>query len=235
MNRDDRLTGMMPNETAEGRDNAVAPELLADLMAVAGIEPAAIDCVAQAIGNAAGMLTGPQILAMVQECFAQADDATVPAVARLIMNLSTEAKNELLDELDAWRVGSEASKGLVSDELFAKMRRNLDVLIQDSPATQLLHKSRRLQRDTGNELYSVKCICDVRPVFDDEHSCVEGFVSLVNLQLGYQKQNQQFETLELTLTEEELQWIVDKANDALGKLRILQDTISDSGDEGESQ
>jgi hypothetical protein len=232
MNGNETIRVIASSESVDDRDDVITPELLADLLVVGSLDPALANCIAEAIHASEGMLNGPRILILVKKCVGHADESVSSAIARVILNFSLEMKNELLVDLAAWRLGSEARRLQVSEELYANIRRNLDVMIQDDHATQLLHKSRRLQRDTGNELYSVKCLCDVRPIFDAEHASIEGFVSLVNFQLGYKKQNQQYETLELALTEEELQWIVSKANDALKKLKLLQDTLSESGEEG---
>lgn len=234
MNSDEQIPAMSTNDSSEECDDELGSELLADLRSVGTLSADAVDCVANAIRETTGMLNGPRVSQLVRKCIPH-DESTAEAIARLIFNITPQKKEVILEEFEQWRMASQARQSLVPTELFGSIQRNLNALIQDERASRLLHKSRRLQRDIGNELYGVKCICDVRPVFDDEHSSIEGFVSLINFQLGYQKQNQQFDSLELSLTEDELQYIVDKAVDAIEKLKIIREAMTTPEEEGKTQ
>ena len=230
MNDKQDMRMISSNEAGDGLEEDFAPQLIEDLRIAGSLSPDVVACIANAIRDTTGMLNGPKVSQLVRRCIPEAEP-TADAISRLIFNITPQVKEETLEELEQWRMAFKARQALLPTELCESIRRNLDVLIQDERASRLLHKSRRLQRDTGNELYSVKCICDVRPVFDDEHSSIEGFVSLINFQLGYQKQNQQFDSLELSLTEDELTYIVDKSVDALKKLQLLREAMATSEEE----
>jgi len=220
------------NDEEASLGDELAPQLLADLRVVGSLTPEVVSCIANAVRQTTGMLNGPGVSNLVQRCIPDSESAAV-AISRLVFNVTPEMKDGILEELSQWRLAYKGRQELMPTELYDNIRRNLDSLIQDERASRLLHKSRRLQRDTGNELYAVKCICDVRPVFDDEHSSIEGFVSLINFQLGYQKQNKEYDTLELSLTEDELQYIVDKSIDAIEKLQVLREAMASPEEEEE--
>ena len=63
-------------------------------------------------------------------------------------------------------------------------------------------------------------------MFDEPRENVEAFVLIANMRLIYMSQDSEKHTCEIALTEDELKHLRDKADEALNKMRVLNDVRS---------
>lgn len=210
---------------------AVPPQLLADLLLVAQLDEESIRRISDELRGSAGMLSQDRIGEIANEHLA-GDRAQ--AVARIIANVEPAEVPSVLSLFDEPSRRNAAEPDAPSSATISKLKGNLSALVQDYPALRLMHKAQRLVRQIGNELQSVVFICDLRPVYDEDHTEVAGFVPLVNMQLGYSKQNGDQDVLEATLTGDELRQFLGRGHDALNKLRILENMLDVPSDAEEA-
>jgi hypothetical protein len=196
--------------------------LLEDVVLLAHVNEVPIAQIAEELGSAGGMLSPDRIVEIVNEHLT-GDEAK--AVARIIANVTPAEIPNVLRSLQDWSRLLPGELLAPSTSTIGKAGGNLNVLVQDYPALRLMHKAQRLVRQIGNELQSAVFICDLRPVYNEDHTEVVGFVPLVNMQLGYSKQNGNEDVLEATLTGDELRQFLGRGHDALNKLRILENML----------
>jgi len=115
----------------------------------------------------------------------------------------------------------------MSDSEFAALQKNLNSLIQEYPSLELMRKAQRLLRETGNEFEAASFTCDLRPVFDTQQERIEAFVTLANLRIQHVQQSGRREVFEIALTESELQTLIERGKNALGKMKVLKGTVRD--------
>lgn len=208
-----------PEDITTGR--FLPPQMVQDLRTVAAVEITQIDELTQCLQQESGILSEEKVETLTRRFF---DDQTADAVGRTIQNIRSEDRQKILTLVERWRQGSEEAKEMLPDSVFAALRKNLDALLQDYPGLSLMRKAQRLLRETGNEIEDLIFVCDLRPVFDQTHEHIEGFVALANLRVRYTEQGGQRGSFELALTEEELSTLVEHGQKALGKLRVLKET-----------
>lgn len=212
-----------PEDIATGR--LLPPEMLRDLRAVATAEMDAIQGLSQALRQETHILSDDRLEEAVKDFFE--DDAVGQAVTRALQNVRSESKQMLLALVDRWRKAKAERREFLSDEDFAALQQNLDLLVQDYPSLTLMQKAQRLLRDTGNEIDDTLIICDLRPVFDEPRERVEGFVAIANLRIRYIRQNGDRDVFEIALTQEELSVLVEQGQKAIRKLEVLKETVHD--------
>ncbi len=201
------------------------PEMVDDLRTVAKLNDSDLKRLCDGITHVQGVLTNDQLEELTKQIFE--DDAVTEAVTRTIRNIPPEIKRDILAIVDRWRHVTPKRLERFPDRDFESLQRNLELLVQDYPGVALMRKAERLVRDTGNEFNDVLFICDLRPIFNEEHSRVEGFLAIVNLRLRYLSQNGDTDVFELALTEDELETLIEKAQKAIHKLSVLRDTVHD--------
>lgn len=197
----------------------VPPRAREDLLLLALLDEEPIRKISEQISSSAAMLSPHRIAEIVKEHLA-GDEAE--AVARILSNVTPAEIPTALRVVDDWSRRQAGQHQAPSDSTADKLSDNLSLLVQDYPALRVMHKAQRLLREIGNELQSVIFVCDLRPVYDDEHTEVVGFVPLINMQIGYTKQNGAPEFFEATLSGDELRQLVNRGQDALNKLQILE-------------
>lgn len=217
----DRFMVVSPEELASGR--ALPPQMVEDLRLLADIDERSITEIANTLRNEQGVLTEERFSEAISE---HVDEDAVNVVMRTIQRIPPEFVQQVIALINRWRQLSETNLQVFPDEVFAELKCNLAILTQEFPSVLLMRKGNRLLRDTGNELAEVAYICDLRPVFDDAHERVEGFVALANLRLRFVRQNGDHDVFELAITEGELHTLMERSQDALDKLRVMKETVA---------
>ncbi|MBX3419014.1 MAG: hypothetical protein KF851_15525 [Pirellulaceae bacterium] len=215
---DERLMST-PEDVIVGR--VVPPEMLRDLLAVANIEEAACSLIAENLHGLRGMADSSalQQVILTQSGLAREQG---DAVGRVLMNLTPGNVRRIFETIEAWVRGSKTRAEVFTPEILARLKSNLDVLIQDYQAIALMQKADRLLRDTGDEIENIKFVCDLRPVFDESRENVEAFVLVTTLRLVYLQQHGERQSCEIAFTEDELLQLKGQLDIALRKLEALK-------------
>lgn len=155
-----------------------------------------------------------------------ADRAIAMAISRLLQSLIPDSLSQVVGMVEYWRQSDETARQLMSEEQFKTLKQNLSLLIRDSPALIRTRKAVGLQTVTGNELMGVMFVCDARPVYNSTRDDIDGYVPLATMKLVYERQNSDREEIELVLSPEELDLLIDRANQAKQKLLVLNAKMS---------
>jgi hypothetical protein len=101
---------------------------------------------------------------------------------------------------------------------------------QPFPAVELSIKASRLVTDVGVQLDRVTLVCDLRPVFDDARTSVQGLIPLTTLKIvGHGDDAAHPTTFEVQLTEKELEELYEKVSRARTKVATLKSFVAKTG------
>jgi len=200
-------------------------DMLQDFRSIAGLrhESAVI------VGKALKALPVPsniaQIDATIRKCLeASGEEHASESVLRALINLDYDSISQLASVLWQWASGDEKRREIFAENVVDQLRRNLEALTADNPTLRIVQKAERLLRDVGNELQSIKFVCDLRPVFDDDRKNIEAFVAVANMRLLYVSQDGERRACEMALTEDELTHFKEHVDRALDKMHVLNET-----------
>lgn len=149
------------------------------------------------------------------------------AIARIIANLDVESVPVVIEMVQAWRETVE-DESLLSDDKYELLKQNLELLVQQSTEGVLrrTQKAAALMTATGNEVTGLSFVCDVRPVYNDARSEIEGYVPLTTMRIFFDRPNEESDAIEFVLTPEEVDAVIERATQARSKLKVMQTTFS---------
>jgi hypothetical protein len=145
---------------------------------------------------------------------------------RTLENLNPESIDRTLRMMGHWREADHRNAERFPAESWGSLESKLRQLIQEYPAVGRYRKAQRLASITGNRVVGVELICDARPIFDKDRERVEGMLPTTTLKLVYEKQNEDIRVTEVLLSAEMLGELLEKANRAQQKLRVLSESIN---------
>lgn len=218
----DESLEILPEDVMTGR--AIPPEMIRDLRVVAQLDARTVGRIAEHLARLQGFAVTESVKEGVQSCLQVPNGDLADNIVRALLNLKPSDVARIVKTVDRWRKSTEGRGEVFTDEMFASLQRNLQVLVADYASVKLIRKANRLLRDVGNEFKSVAFFCDMRPVFDEPREKVEGFVTLANMRLIYTSQVGDRHACEIALTEEELKKLIENSQKALAKLQILKTT-----------
>jgi len=109
-----------------------------------------------------------------------------------------------------------------SAEQIRQFQDRVQRLVSDQPGYARQRKAQRLVKELGNPVSEIDLFCDIRPVFDDEHTAVEGALVVTFLKVVVFGADGLPIALEARLTESQVKKLAKKANDADKKLAVLK-------------
>ena len=159
------------------------------------------------------------------------------AIARLITNLDVESIPFAKQWVQTWRESFDRDKRPLSDEEFELLTRNLHTLIQPSTIAivRRTQKAAALLSATGNQITGLTFVCDVRPVYNEERSEIDGYVTLATMKLFFDRPNAERDAIEIVLTSDQIDEVLDRVTKAREKLNVMQRKFSEwlpNGTEG---
>jgi hypothetical protein len=220
----DESLEVLPEDVMTGR--AIPPEKIRDLRVIAQLDARTVARIGEFLSCLQGFAVKESVKEGIQGCLQDSNPDFADNIVRALLNLKPTEVARIIKTVDRWRRSNEERTGLFTDELFASLERNLQVLMADYPSIELIRKASRLLREVGNEFRSVAFFCDMRPVFDEPREKVEGFVVLANMRLIYFSQNGDRHACEVALTEDELTKMVENGQKAVAKMAVLKTTAA---------
>lgn len=107
----------------------------------------------------------------------------------------------------------------------AKTRlQSLVELCTTAPSISRQHKATRLANATGDEFESVHFVCDVRPVFDDDRSKIEGAIPVCVLHLAFGDAMNP-ETVDIRLNSSDLKNFTEEVEAANRKMALIVEML----------
>ncbi len=218
----DELLDIQPEDVIKGR--AVSPEMLRDLQIIAHLNDVTLSRISQHLSTLQGLEAKESLTDGLKPILSGLSPRSADAVVRTLINLEQDDIKRTVASVERWRKSTPERGQFFTDQMQLSLERNLSLLIAEYPCVALLRKADRLLRDVGNEFQDVAIFCDMRPVFNDTRSKIEGFVSLANLRLFYISQTGQRHAFEVALSEDELKSLIEESEKALAKLDVLKAT-----------
>ncbi|OHB67292.1 MAG: hypothetical protein A2V70_15455 [Planctomycetes bacterium RBG_13_63_9] len=164
------------------------------------------EAVEQVIGAGENSRNIARTVWRVNRILRDADEPLDSAVAVL-----KRAINELCDKL------SEDNRKRLGDRL--------ERLAAAPAAFSRQHKAEKLAEATGAELEDLQIICDIRPVFNDDRSVIEGAIPLSTLRLDIVHVDETSRSIEIRLTEQQLTDLSAKVESAKRKISAIKTTL----------
>jgi len=205
------------------RSARVPPQMVDDLCAVAEIPDQVIETIAAQLGAQEGVLTSSRLEGLLMA--ALGDERHVAAAAATLRNLSPEKIPQTLRSLGEWRDADQENAGRLGDETFRSLERKLPQLIQQYRALATYRKAGWLASVIGNSATSLEMICDARPVYNEQRDSIEGMIPLTILKIVYEGQDEETRSVEVYLTTAMVDELVEKAQKAQQKQKILKESI----------
>ncbi|HWG47719.1 MAG TPA: hypothetical protein VN688_33450 [Gemmataceae bacterium] len=129
--------------------------------------------------------------------------------------------DKILERLDQKQRSAEGQEQSLSPAAFARLRHIFHLLGRSCPGRDRQAKAERLAEGVGLRAEAIDLICDVRPVFDDERSKVEGFIPLTTLRVVASGVDKIPLSFEVVLAARDVQELLAKAEAAVKKLNVL--------------
>lgn len=199
------------------------PRMRADLSRVAHTDSAVIQTIVTQLQRENGFIGIKQMIAIVAT-FVE-DQDTARAIVASIRNLRHLSADHILSRVKSWLQASPENNASLSSELVDSLEVNLKLLGASIPAFERTLKAEQLQESTGTAVNEVSIICDIRPVFDESRSIIEGFMPIVTLTISASEELGNTETYEVTLNRQDLIELRKLSDRALTKLETLSGWI----------
>lgn len=200
--------------------SSISPAMLQDLRAVAGLSEDQADAIRTRLAEATGFLGPKELFALLRELLSE--EATARAVQRTVRNIDPNGVEPLLKTLAKSRSDEEPT---LDQAMLARLQKILPHLIQPCPALARYKKAERLATLTGRKLEAAELICDLRPVFDERRTCIEGMMPYTRLRMVATGADGLPEAFEAELTRQQVHDLAEKASKAVQKLDALVDVI----------
>jgi len=203
----------------------VPQEAVDALLAVSEIPERTIDSLAVALRNESGFLDRARLAQVVHGILP--DERLASGIVSTLESLRREKVDDAIRALRRWRDADGENAAKFPGEALSSLESRLPRLIEAYPAMERYRKARRLASMTGNVAESLEVICDLRPVFNEKRDRVEGIVPITTLRLEYERQGDETAVLEVVFSREMLDELVQKAQTAQQKLKVLSVCVSE--------
>ena len=196
--------------------------MLKDLEAVSELTEDQIAALRHRLEAATGFLDPKKLTGIIRQCIS--DDRTAGAVQRTLRNLSPGTVERLLQSLEEY---SKDKDFPLKKQTLDKLRPTLPKLVVDTPGLRRFEKAERLATLTGRQLEAIDVICDLRPIFDETRTQIEGMMPYTRLHLSITGDDGLPRSFEVELTAQQVHELVEKAGKAEEKLTVLRSKVND--------
>lgn len=184
------------------------------------------DRASAALASAGGYLSDDRLKAVLADALGTADEVT-DQVAKLVRVGESLLRNGetpatlvgMLETVAGTRAGSKSS-ALSSEEL-SQLGRLLPIVVRIYPARERQAKAERLADGLGLRAEAIDLICDLRPVFNDERSVIEGLIPVSTLRIVASGVSRFPESFEAVLSVRDVLALQKKVDKAVSKLNAL--------------
>lgn len=199
---------------------------VSDAKTILQIDDEKLDALAQALAQDESFLDRRTLSRVVEESLGSGENAS--DVSRIVWRLNQILRDadEPLEETVALLKGaiSEFSEA-ISDADRDSVGERLEKLAAVPKAFARQQKAQQLAEATGAELEEIQIICDMRPVFDEERSKIEGAIPITTLRLSTIGADGIPSSIEVRLTEQQVADLLAKARLAESKISVIKRTL----------
>jgi len=206
-------------------------DFITDAGALLGLEESECAAVERALASETSFLSRKSLNGVVQKVLgpespkAKKVSAFIWRVHRTIRRDSDEPVERSVAILR--RAIGEHSESLTGEQKILLADR-IEKLVAVPTGLARQHKAEQLAEATGTELEDLQLICDLRPVFNEERSEIEGAIPISTLKLDVLGPNGLPSRIEVRLTEEQVADLFEKVHYAQTKLSVIKRTLAKS-------
>lgn len=204
---------------------AVPAQMIEALLAVSEIPIGQIDALAAALEAEAGFPNADRLSDLVREVVD--DDRRTSAVVGALHNVPSQRVDLVIQTIRQWREADDRNAERFPESALGALEEKLPRLIRDFAGLERYRKARRLASILGNTVEALELICDIRPVFNAQRDVVEGMIPLTTMKIIYEGQDEEIRVLEVQLSRDLLNELVEKAQMAQQKLDVLNRSITE--------
>jgi hypothetical protein len=209
---------LIPEILFTGQLPFLPPGMLEDLMAVGRVPADRLDALAVELVHHTGIPNAQQLEEMVARHIA--DQALVKPVLNTLINVRSDRVDETIRTVQRWRDARPQNATILPGETLDTIRDRLSRLVRDHPALVRYRKAQRLKTRTGRMADAIDITCDLRPVFDQSRTVVEGLIPITTLRVVYSN-NDRSESFEVLLSADDLNTLSEEVEKAKQKLQSL--------------
>lgn len=206
----------------------VTPErLLRDAKVILRLAPSSLDSLRHDLDTYPGFVDRATIEQIFRQRVPDGDLAGILANFITQVNdylrVTQQDVNDLVRQFESWLADeTNQQQQVVTEEEFRELKRRLTLLIRPVPGLSRQLKAERVSAALGQPLERIELICDLRPVFDDDHEVVEGMIPLTTLRVVCKGADGLPTSLETVLSEKDVDSLAKAASDAKKKLEKLR-------------
>ncbi len=195
----------------------IGDPVIDDLCIVGNIVENQLERLCESLEKVKGFLDPSRISSLITKEILDSKQAR--AVFRVLVNIKPDTLDEFIEHVDEWRT---ENQGKVSEEIYQNIKKTLKRIVRPYGALERFRKAEHLEKATGQALEDVQLICDLRPIFDESRENIEGVIPYTRLRIVAEGADGLPVATEVELTQQQVQELAEKAQNALKKLRTMK-------------
>jgi len=211
---------VLPESLMAGQFSFLPAGMVDDLLNVSKAQPEVLERLAADLEQERGIPSDNRLEELIGRHFG--DRGLVESLLRAVVNLRPEGLEDTIRTLRQWREASPQNGQKLPAESLETLQDRLQRLIRPYPALARYRKAQRLRTVTGRTAQALELICDLRPVFDQTRTVVEGLIPLTLLRVVYQSSDGSG-ALEVLLSTDDLDNLASEVDRARQKLNSLRE------------
>jgi len=215
-------------------DQGVSLELVTDAKVVLKLSMEILDTIALKLNAFTGFLDKSSLAEVIGSTVP--DESDLNSLGRLILGVdnllrsSGQTLEELVRSIAKWQGDKEDPQShQLSVEEITQLQQRLPIIIRPYDGLQRQAKAQQLADATGLLLEDLKILCDLRPVFDETRTAVEGVIPFTLLKVVCKGVDGLPLAFEATLSERQVVDLAQKAEAAVKKLKHLREFSNAKG------
>ena len=138
-----------------------------------------------------------------------------------------ESTDQWLKNIEAW-INDTPEQDVIEKEQLPDLVERLNIILAPLPGFKRQAKAEKLTTVTGQPLEGFELICDIRPVFDEDQSEIEGMIPYTTLRIVSEDAAGLPVAFEVILTEQNVHQLFDATSKAKKKLCQIHDRLTQS-------
>jgi len=203
-------------------------DFVSDALTVLDIDDANFETLANGLRDSEAFLDRKTLSTIVEQVLGKADRSdTISHLVWRLNEMVRDADEPLQTAIAAFRHAVDETLEQKSEGDRKKLGERIERLVCTPPGFARQHKAQELTEATGAELDELQIICDIRPVFDEERSKIEGAIPVSTLIVDVVQTDGTSSRIQVRLNEQEVADLLSKAEFAKAKLAVIRRMLKD--------
>jgi hypothetical protein len=199
-------------------------DFLADVQIILDLNTSKYSKLVTALASDESFLDSRKLTRLVQSVFKTAEEASklakiIQRFHKFLCENSDESPEQSLAMLCS-ALSEDTSK--ISSEDCAKLAKRIKDLVFVPQSLARQQKAEELAEATGIDIKDLQLICDIRPIFNDERSTIEGAIPISILKIDFSEPDGSVSRMEFSLTEEQILILCTKTQLAKNKISAIK-------------